>query len=1008
MGFYNKLLSVTAWILAASSLILPSKAQPTESSLKGLKPRVIITTDLGADPDDLQSLVHFLVCANEFDTEGLIVSTSCWKKSQTSTGMLDPILNAYGQVYINLIKHAEGYPTLQYLQAISKLGQQGYSMADVGSGKDSPGSELILASVDKEDSRPVWVQLWGGGNTLAQALWKVKNTRSQQEVDKFVSKIRVYDILGQDEAGAWMTKTFPNLVCIRFRSVYSWQPSDTWIDSNIQSHGALGAVYPDRKYATEGDTPAFLYPYPNGLTDPEHVDWGSWGGRCDPAEKPGIRGMSAVTGESGYDPYFMLNDATEGGNSLSRWNTAIHNDFAARMDWSIKSSYAEANHHPVAVVNSDTTKAVLQISAVPGRTVQLSAAGSSDPDGNSLGYSWKFYDEPSSYDGPINILNSNTANASLVIPSNANGKNIHMILELFDSGSPNLYAYRRVVINVIDTTRLRVMMSSDFPPFPVTNSDPDDVQSIVRFLLYSNEFDIEGMIASAGTFGMVAERKNILAALDKYDLVDENLRKHDPKYPVADALRAITYEGKGNNNGINIIWGCGKQPYSDIIGAGKDSEASEAIIAAADKNDPRPIYIGVWGGAREVAQAIWKVKNTRNQAELDAFISKLRIYLIACQDATHDWLRSNFPNLFIIESKTTYQGMFKVDNRQWVETNIINNHGPLCAIYPPSAIAGEGVIEGDSPSFLYLVSANRGINNPDDPTQPSWGGQYVRAGSTNHYIDGPGGTTISRWKTDFQAEFKERADWCLDNSGNNAGLQPDIWLEAECGTTGSLWNIYPNDSASNNKYITVQSGNNSLNTAPLSANGQVTYNFDVTETGKITLWARVLAPNTDDDSFWLGIDNTWWSKLDNIPASQNWTWISKTLPTLSDGTHTLITGYREDGLKIDKFYMTKSDTIPSGAGREAGNCSGSTGINLSPSNKSLLIYPNPADKEVRIVSGSGFKKIKVFTVAGQLVQENNFDTEIREATVGLNCPEGLYILRLENQNYFTDSKILIQ
>ena len=309
--------------------------------------------------------------------------------------------------------------------------------------------------------------------------------------------------------------------------------------------------------------------------------------------------------------------------------------------------------------------------------------------------------------------------------------------------------------------RLRVIVTSDFPPFPVTNSDPDDVQSLVRFLLYANEFEVEGLIASAGTFGMVAEKKNILAVLDEYDKVDENLRKHDPKYPTADALRAVAFEGKGNNNGIRIQWGCGKQSPNDIIGKGKDSEASKAIIAAADKPDPRPIYVGVWGGPREVAQAIWDVKNTRSEPDLKAFIGKLRVFLIGCQDATHEWLMTEFPDLFIIESKRTYQGMFGSDGHAWVEENLINNHGPLGAIYPPKAVAGQGVIEGDSPAFLYLVSANRGINDPEDPTQPSWGGQYVRQGSTKHYVDGLGGETIRKWRTDFQAEFKERADWML-------------------------------------------------------------------------------------------------------------------------------------------------------------------------------------------------------------------------------------------------------
>jgi hypothetical protein len=309
--------------------------------------------------------------------------------------------------------------------------------------------------------------------------------------------------------------------------------------------------------------------------------------------------------------------------------------------------------------------------------------------------------------------------------------------------------------------RLRVIVTSDFPPFPVTNSDPDDVQSMVRFLLYANEFDIEGLIASAGTYGMVAKKKNIMAVLDEYDKVDENLRRHDPKYPTADVLRAVTFEGKGNNNGIRIKWGCGKQPHTEIIGKGKDSEASNAIIAAADKPDSRPIYIGVWGGPREVAQALWDVKNTRSEPELKAFIGKLRVFLIACQDATHEWLMKEFPDLFIIESRKTYQGMFGSDNRAWAEVNIINNHGPLCAIYPPNGAAGPGVIVGDSPAFLYLVSANRGINDPDDPTQPSWGGQYKRKEGTNHYLDGTGGGTIRTWRADFQAEFKERANWTL-------------------------------------------------------------------------------------------------------------------------------------------------------------------------------------------------------------------------------------------------------
>jgi Protein of unknown function (DUF1593) len=335
---------------------------------------------------------------------------------------------------------------------------------------------------------------------------------------------------------------------------------------------------------------------------------------------------------------------------------------------------------------------------------------------------------------------------------------------------------QRVEDHAVDrrSKKMRVIMTSDFPPIGVVKSgyvpdnqksDPDDMQSMVRFLLYANEFDVEGLVASAGTFAMTAEKKNILGVIDQYEKVYENLKTHDENYPTADYLRTVTYEGRANNNGLSIKFGCGNQSYTEIIGNGLDSEASNAIIAAADKPDPRPIWIGVWGGPREVAQAIWKVKSMRSKEDLAVFISKLRIHLIYCQDATHEWLMNEFPDLFIIESRKTYQGMFggddPISDLAWINENIRFNHGPLCAVYPREGMGCTGVCEGDSPAFLYLVSANRGINNPDDPTQPSWGGQFVRRENTNHYVDGPGGLSVSKWRSDFQKEFQERADWCI-------------------------------------------------------------------------------------------------------------------------------------------------------------------------------------------------------------------------------------------------------
>ena len=419
------------------------------------KPRVINTTDLGADPDDKQSMVRQLVSSNEFDIEGLIVATGCWRKTQSNTKMLDTLVEAYAAAYPNLNVHADGYPTPKYLKSISVMGQTGYGMDDVGTGKDSSGSELIIASADRDDPRPLWIMGWGGMNTIAQAIWKVRETRSEEGLKKFLSKLRLFDILGQDDAGAWIAKNFPDVFYIRATGVYGWQPpkNGDYQRNDIQSHGPLGAVYPDTQWATEGDSPAFMHIYPNGLNNPEQIDQGGWGGRFDLIKKAGIRSMSEVAkiekdGETKYDPYYMYGNTEEGAEAIKRWNKGYDNDFAARMDWSIISNYKDANHHPVAVLNGNKTRSVLQMNASVGDKVELNAEGSTDPDGNTISYKWSFYDEPSSYDGSVSILNDRSIKASIEIPENSKGKNIHIILEIYDNGSPNLYAYRRMIINV--------------------------------------------------------------------------------------------------------------------------------------------------------------------------------------------------------------------------------------------------------------------------------------------------------------------------------------------------------------------------------------------------------------------------------------------------------------------------------------------------------------------------------------------------------------------------------
>lgn len=419
----------------------------------GDKHRLIVTTDLGgSDPDDIQSMIHLLVCSNVIDIEGLI-SSQAWVDDPDKTAKLSEVVEQFGEVLPRLSKHAEGYPDLDRLRAMVKRGQALSNMSGVGQGKDSPGAELIISVVDKKkDRRPVWLAAWGGMNTIAQALWKVKHTRSEKALEKFVSKIRIYDVLGQDDAGAWIAKNFPEVTYIRNKEVYGWGPSDQWTKQNIQNCPPLGKHYPKRIWATEGDSPSFFYVYANGLNVPDSLEYGGWGGRFSNQKTSGIRGMDFIErvgkDEKQYDPYYMHGSCKEGCGAIKRWKQHIWNDFAARMLWTTTDNYKAVNHHPHAVLDGDRSLKCIFKKVRGGSILNLDASASTDPDGDDLLYKWSVYKEAGSYKSEVPIEGSDTAKSRIHIPADAKGKNIHVILELTDKGTPALTAYRRVVLQV--------------------------------------------------------------------------------------------------------------------------------------------------------------------------------------------------------------------------------------------------------------------------------------------------------------------------------------------------------------------------------------------------------------------------------------------------------------------------------------------------------------------------------------------------------------------------------
>lgn len=448
------------------------------------KPRLIAMNDFGTDDNDNQQyLVRLLLYSNEIDIEGIIPTTSEFQTDTVRPDFVYPIIDAYEQVQPNLLKNAPGYPTADYLRKIVAVGPSVFGRKALGNSRLSPGAQLIIQAVDRQDPRPVWVSVGGGANTLAEALYYVQKTRSSHDLAAFISKLRVYSISDQDDTGPWMRQEFPNLLYIVTPSNSNGTPfsqedflllpatwlgissqgfyegtgadtteiSEAWLDANIRSKGPLGAVYPPIEFNMEGDTPSWFSLVNNGLNSFQNPSWGGWGGRYEwrifygesrPIWTQGLATADTVTGIDGKT--YSSAEAT-----IWRWRDQFQNDFAARMDWTIN-DYAHANHPPNVVVNGVGGKSVVSINAAAGQPVALSAAGSSDPDGNQLQFQWIAYNEagyrPILQQNPTATVSA-AGNLSTTVTANSSGI-FHVILAVTDNGTPNLTSYRRVILNV--------------------------------------------------------------------------------------------------------------------------------------------------------------------------------------------------------------------------------------------------------------------------------------------------------------------------------------------------------------------------------------------------------------------------------------------------------------------------------------------------------------------------------------------------------------------------------
>lgn len=441
-----------------------------------LKPRLVVLTDIGdcnVEPDDMESAIHLLSYADMFEIEAIMTSTgwNCDPYPEEWAHYLDMVVHGYEKDVKNMMKRSRqttfhflneeedrqwiGYwPSAEYIRKRVMPGSHRAGIGVIGKDNDSQGSEFLIKLADENDDRPIYVAAWGGANTLAQAIWKVKQTRTEDELRDFVRKFRLYTITDQDMVWAmrmnreysshmWLRREFKdNLMMIWDEGTWQLQcelGKQYWEQhkKNIQGKGTMGTMYPDYKWGVEGDTPSFLYMMPNGLTDPDEPTQAGWGG----FHQYGISPDSVTYAWTSWDE--PQKSTTEG--YKMRFYPDELNDFMARMQWADEGA---GNTNPVVYVNGYHSSRPLHTKTQAGKTVRLDASMTRDAEGDSLSYLWWPQIEAGNYNELIRIFDQRDKTIELTIPEDAKGKNIHIVCEVHDNGMFNLVGYQRIIIDV--------------------------------------------------------------------------------------------------------------------------------------------------------------------------------------------------------------------------------------------------------------------------------------------------------------------------------------------------------------------------------------------------------------------------------------------------------------------------------------------------------------------------------------------------------------------------------
>ena len=363
------------------------------------------------------------------------------------------------------------------------------------------------------------------------------------------------------------------------------------------------------------------------------------------------------------------------------------------------------------------------------------------------------------------------------------------------------------------THKPRVFIVSDI------SNEPDDAESLVRYLLYSNEFDTRGLVACTSTWmKRLVHPEDMEKIVQAYSLVVDNLNAHVHSH---NQYSPGEYFLKMIKTGPALY---GKEALETGVPL---SDGAKMLIDRLDESDA-PLWVLCWGGTNVLAQALQHIHKDRSAAEGVALRSKIRVYAISDQDDTGLWIRLTFPDIFYINSVhgwnqyglaawtgisgEKYYGFdqggpdFTKVSKEWLKEHV--QIGPLGSVYPNYLF----IPEGDTPTFLYLIQ--NGLGSPEHPEWGSWGGRYLRtdvAEAGKHYSDavdrvvGISGqkymsnhATIWRWRDAYQNDFAARIQWTLHGNISRANHAPvvvvnestvgpePLMLEAEAGTEITL------------------------------------------------------------------------------------------------------------------------------------------------------------------------------------------------------------------------------